>query len=130
VWDGQHWTQYDQSDGLIWNDCDLGAFAAEPDGTVWMGTSGGLGRFQPSRIERTVRSPSAVFTKLILGGRLVQAGRYVTTDRRSNSLTAQYAALTFTHEASILLRIPAKANTHSEGNANSIPGRRRTVFGA
>jgi len=28
------------------------------------------------------------------------------------------------------LRIPAKANTHSEGNANSIPGRRRTVFGA
>ena len=104
MWDGQHWTQYDQSDGLIWNDCDLGAFAAEPDGTVWMGTSGGLGRFQPSRIERTVRSPSAVFTKLILGGRLVQAGRYVTTDRRSNSLTAQYAALTFAHEASILFR--------------------------
>ena len=28
------------------------------------------------------------------------------------------------------VRIPAKANTHSEGNANSIPGRRRTVFGA
>jgi hypothetical protein len=28
------------------------------------------------------------------------------------------------------LRIPAKANTDSEGNANGIPGRRRTVFGA
>ena len=28
------------------------------------------------------------------------------------------------------LRIPPKANTDSEGNANGIPGRRRTVFGA
>jgi len=28
------------------------------------------------------------------------------------------------------VRIPAKANTDSEGNANGIPGRRRTVFGA
>jgi hypothetical protein len=29
-----------------------------------------------------------------------------------------------------LLRIPAKANTDSGGNANGIPGRRRTVLGA
>src|SRR5665213_1802429 len=29
-----------------------------------------------------------------------------------------------------LVRIPTKANTDSEGNANGIPGRRRTVFGA
>jgi predicted XRE-type DNA-binding protein len=28
------------------------------------------------------------------------------------------------------LRIPVKANTHSAGNANGIPGRRRTVLGA
>ncbi len=28
------------------------------------------------------------------------------------------------------VRIPAKANTDSEGNANGIPGRRRTVLGA
>ena len=29
-----------------------------------------------------------------------------------------------------LLRIPAKTNTDSGGNANGIPGRRRTVLGA
>ena len=28
------------------------------------------------------------------------------------------------------VRIPLKANTDSEGNANGIPGRRRTVLGA
>jgi len=104
VWNGAHWTQYDQGDGLIWNDCDLGAFAAEPDGTVWIGTSGGLARFQPSRMERAVRPPSTLFTKLILGNRVVEAGRYVSIDHRLNSLTAQYSALTFAHEASILFR--------------------------
>jgi len=38
-------------------------------------------------------------------------------------------ALAYLNRASIL-RIPPKANTDSEGNANGIPGRRRTVFGA
>jgi diguanylate cyclase (GGDEF)-like protein len=104
VWNGEHWTQYDQSDGLIWNDCDLGAFAAERDGTVWVGTSGGLGRFQPNRKERALQPPSAVFTELILGGRIVDAGRYVSIDHRLNSLTAQYSALTFAHESSTLYR--------------------------
>ena len=104
VKDGEHWTQYDQTDGLIWNDCDLGAFAAATDGTVWIGTSGGLGRFQPSRMERAARPPSAVFTKLILGNRTVEAGRYVSIGHRLNSLTAQYSALTFAHEASTLFR--------------------------
>jgi protein-S-isoprenylcysteine O-methyltransferase Ste14 len=32
--------------------------------------------------------------------------------------------------ATWFLRIPAKANADSEGNANGIPGRRRTVLGA
>jgi diguanylate cyclase (GGDEF)-like protein len=104
IWNGEHWTQYDQDDGLIWNDCDLGAFAAEPEGTVWIGTSGGLGRFQPSRMERAVRPPSVVFTKVILGDRVVEAGRYASIHRRSNSLTAQYSALAFAHEAAILFR--------------------------
>jgi diguanylate cyclase (GGDEF)-like protein len=104
VWNGEHWTQYDQSDGLLWNDCDLGAFAAAADGTVWIGTSGGLGRFQPGRIQPAVRSPAAVFTRLVLGGRVAEAGRYVSIDHRLNSLTAQYSALSFAHEGSILFR--------------------------
>ena len=48
VFNGDHWDQYDHNDGLIWDDCDLEGFAAEPDGTVWIGTSGGLARFTPS----------------------------------------------------------------------------------
>jgi len=55
-------------------------------------------------MERAVRPPSAVFTKLTLGDCMVEAGRYVSMNHRLNSLTAQYSALTFAHEASILFR--------------------------
>jgi diguanylate cyclase (GGDEF)-like protein len=103
-WDGKHWKQYDQSDGLIWNDCDLGAFAAGPDGEVWMGTSGGLARFQPSPVKHPVRSPAAVFTRLMLGDTVVENGRYVSMGHTANSLAAQYSALTFAHESSLLFR--------------------------
>ena len=49
VWDGARWSHYDMNDGLVWDDCNLNAFAEEPDGTVWIGTSGGLSRFRPLR---------------------------------------------------------------------------------
>jgi len=37
TWDGSHWSHYDTRDGLAWDDCNLNAFAAEADGTVWIG---------------------------------------------------------------------------------------------
>jgi len=102
--DGDRWKQYDQNDGLIWNDCDLGSFAAEPDGTVWIGTSSGLARFHPKVVSRATAAPPAIFTRLMLGDRNVERGGPVTMGYRANSLVAQYSALTFAHEGSIRFR--------------------------
>ena len=55
-----------------------------------------------------MRPTSTVFTKLTLGNHVVEAGRFVSTDHRLNSLTAQYAALTFAHESSMLFRYRLK----------------------
>jgi signal transduction histidine kinase/DNA-binding response OmpR family regulator len=104
VFDGDRWIQYDHSDGLIWDDCDLQGFAAEPDGTVWIGTSGGLARFTPSPLARQVRSPAVVFTQLTLGKTGVEKDSHVSTSYTSNSLTARYSALTFAREISVLFR--------------------------
>ncbi|MGO9257952.1 MAG: ATP-binding protein [Bryobacteraceae bacterium] len=41
------WTQRSTEDGLIWNDCDGEAFWADADGSVWIGTSGGLAHYRP-----------------------------------------------------------------------------------
>jgi signal transduction histidine kinase/CheY-like chemotaxis protein len=43
------WRHLGTEDGLIWNDTDGEAFWADPDGSVWIGTSGGLAHYQPPR---------------------------------------------------------------------------------
>src|SRR5574341_262655 len=59
VFDGANWRHYGQSDGLIWDDCDGNGFFADPDGSVWIGTSRGLSRFRP--LERALpRAPPSL----------------------------------------------------------------------
>ncbi len=45
---GGSWKYFSMEDGLIWNDTDGEAFWADPDGSVWIGTSGGLSHYTPS----------------------------------------------------------------------------------
>jgi signal transduction histidine kinase/ligand-binding sensor domain-containing protein/CheY-like chemotaxis protein len=40
------WRHYGQLDGLIWDDCNSRAFFTASDGSVWIGTSRGLSRFE------------------------------------------------------------------------------------
>jgi hypothetical protein len=44
---GGSWRYLSTEDGLIWNDTDGEAFWADPDGSVWIGTSGGLAHYRP-----------------------------------------------------------------------------------
>jgi signal transduction histidine kinase/CheY-like chemotaxis protein/streptogramin lyase len=44
---GGAWREFTTDDGLVSNDCDGEAFWADPDGSVWIGTSGGLSHFRP-----------------------------------------------------------------------------------
>ncbi|MGO9274210.1 MAG: response regulator [Terriglobia bacterium] len=106
VWvrDGERWDQYDKNDGLIWNDCDHNGFAAESDGTVWIGTSGGLARFKSGTVTRQVRPPTVAFTRLTLGKDRVNQDSAPSVGYASNSLIARYSALTFARENSVLFR--------------------------
>ena len=42
VFNGHEWTGLTTEDGLVWDDTDSFAFHDSPDGSVWIGTSGGL----------------------------------------------------------------------------------------
>jgi diguanylate cyclase (GGDEF)-like protein len=42
VYDGQTWHSFTQDDGLIWNDTDSYGLGEDTDGSMWIGTSGGL----------------------------------------------------------------------------------------
>jgi len=92
TWDGSRWNHYDTRDGLAWDDCNLNAFAEEADGTVWIGTSGGLSRFKPRPQGAPEASPEVVFTTLVMGGKDISGQRNPAFGIDSNSLLARYAA--------------------------------------
>jgi diguanylate cyclase (GGDEF)-like protein len=104
MWDGARWSHYGMSDGLVWDNCGQNAFAAEPDGTVWIGTSGGLSRFKPS-LRQSPRAPiKVVFTKLSMAGTDVSNQSHPSFDIHNNSLVASYSALNASRENAIVFR--------------------------
>jgi diguanylate cyclase (GGDEF)-like protein len=104
VWDGFHWSHYGMGDGLVWSDCNLNGFAAEPDGTVWIGTSGGLSRFKPRSRHGPEAPLKVVFTRLAMGRTDVSGQLNPAFSTHESSLIARYAALNVTRESGILFR--------------------------
>ncbi len=104
VWDGARWSHYDMNDGLIWDDCDLNAFAAEPNGTVWIGTSGGLSRFKPVPNLAHDASVKVVFTRLAMGQEDVSGLRNPTFGSHAYSFMARYSALNAQRENGVVFR--------------------------
>jgi diguanylate cyclase (GGDEF)-like protein len=89
---------------LAWDDCNLNGFAAEADGTVWIGTSGGLSRFKPRPRIAPEAPPEAVFTKLVMGREDVSGQRDPSFGTHSNTLVARYAAPNAPRENGVVFR--------------------------
>lgn len=102
IWDGEGWQHYDHNDGLVWDDCDLNGFAAMPDGSVWVGTSGGLARYTPREEVRWKDPPVTIFTKLTLGGN--NASQNISVSYSANALDARFSSLSFAGPDKILFR--------------------------
>lgn len=104
VWDGAHWDHYDSSDGLAWDDCNLNSFTLQTDGTVWIGTSGGLSRFKPKPRSVLAQPLNVVFTRLMMGSTDVTGQSIPASGIRANSLVARFSALNATRENSVQFR--------------------------
>ncbi len=86
VFDGVSFHSYNLDNGLIWNDCNLDAFTLDRDGSVWLGTSGGISHFVGERL------PIDVPSKPILAS--IQYG--------SHSLAKPFAEIRAQHDPLIL----------------------------
>ncbi|MGA2910167.1 MAG: diguanylate cyclase [Terracidiphilus sp.] len=104
VWDGARWSHYDMNDGLVWDDCNLNSFAQEPDGTFWIGTSGGLSRFKPLRHHPPDAALTVVFTRLANGQTDVSRLRDPSFGSHANSLIARYSALNASSQNEVIFR--------------------------
>ena len=98
------WSNITTNDGLVWDDCDVNGFAAEPDGTVWIGTSGGLAHYTPPAHAPPAYPSSVVFTRLTLGNKYVTPADRPVVDHKSNELIAQYSDLNFTRGSALQFR--------------------------
>ena len=73
VFDGHLWRRFSRSDGLIWNDTDQNSVLVDTDGSVWIGTSGGLTHvLQPERLMQSAPLDLRI-THATLGGRVLDA---------------------------------------------------------
>ena len=68
VFDGRVWRRLNTSDGVIWNDTMPNGFLADADGSVWIGTTGGLTQIKrPEALLQTAPIDLRI-TRVSLGG--------------------------------------------------------------
>jgi signal transduction histidine kinase/ligand-binding sensor domain-containing protein len=102
LFDGASWRRFDQSDGLLWNDCNT--FLAAADGTIWIGTERGLTHFPSPRL----RGPAAprttpAFSEARVGGRAVNPAAPLAA-HRPERFTAMFSALDLARPSRVLYR--------------------------
>jgi diguanylate cyclase (GGDEF)-like protein len=102
VLSGAHWRNYDTDDGLVWNDCNLHGFAADPDGSIWIGTSAGLSRFKPRPRMGPPAGLHVVFTRLQMGR--VDVFGQTRPSAAADSLIATFAAPNASRSEGIVYR--------------------------
>jgi signal transduction histidine kinase len=80
------WTQMSTEDGLISNDTDGEAFWADRDGSVWIGTSGGLAHYRP---------PSGGLKGLLIADPVISR---MEIDQKSRVVRAEFSTLSYKNE--------------------------------
>lgn len=104
LWDGSRWSHYDMSDGLAWNDCNLNAFFAAPDGSVWIGTGGGLSHFKSRPLLSPPSPLQVVFTRLMMEEKDISGLREPRSWFHGNSLAVRYSALNASRPNGVIFR--------------------------
>ena len=103
VFDGRSWRSYTAENGLIWNDLDAEAFFEDTDGSIWLGTSGGLSHFKASRLQTPEAPRPPIFVSATYGGKNLLGTR---SEVRWNStpLVISLASLSLRNEKSLKWR--------------------------
>jgi signal transduction histidine kinase/ligand-binding sensor domain-containing protein/CheY-like chemotaxis protein len=108
VFDGRLWRHYGQAQGLLWDDCVSRSLLAEPDGSMWIGTSRGLSRYHPPVRQAPRIAPPVVITSVQFQGRPVNPASSLEVPYRDHSLVIGFAGLTFLNEGSVLFHYRLK----------------------
>jgi diguanylate cyclase (GGDEF)-like protein len=95
---GKDIQRFGLADGLVGEDIDNMAFHSDPGGDVWIGTSGGLARFDASAYRGPLDAPATVFLSCTLGGKARGGEGGVEVPHGQGTLEARFAGLSFLGE--------------------------------
>ncbi len=102
VFDGHRWRSFTQDDGLIWNDTDSFAMTEDRDGSMWIGTSGGLSHLIAPQDALAGSPPPPAISQVMLGA--VPVADSGSVKWSSNQLTISMALLSFKDTQDIGIR--------------------------
>lgn len=105
VFDGHLHKHLSMDDGLIWNECDSNGFYEDRDGTIWIGTSGGISHLlHPERVFQT--EPLDLWVGAVKVGEEVLQPSISTRIpwKHSRPLTLHLSSLDFVREHAIAYR--------------------------
>ena len=106
VFDGSSWRHFDHTDGLAWDDCSANSFWADPDGSVWMGTTRGISHLRipgPAIPARPTAAP-VLLTSALLGEQSIALNGGVSVPWWQRSLHVGFTAMTFVNEDTVRFR--------------------------
>ncbi len=118
VFNGRQWVQCTTEDGLLWDDTDSHGFFADPDGSVWIGTSGGLSHLlHPERIF-SAAIPQVRLADARLGDRELKPEVASKLNLRKPTLTVHLLNTNYSRGSAILYRyrLEGQENTWQDTN--------------
>jgi signal transduction histidine kinase/ligand-binding sensor domain-containing protein/ActR/RegA family two-component response regulator len=95
VWRPNGWRHYDTEDGLIGSDTSFNGFLADKDGSVWIGTSRGLGHFDIPEEEPPSVTPTVALTDVEMNGRRVDGKRLSSPLPSAATVKLRFSVLSF-----------------------------------
>ena len=92
------WRWHTESDGLVWNDTNVGAFHRGEGDDVWVGTSRGLAHYTPLGVGHLRPPPQALISSLQVNGRNLDLSGPLTWRYPATSVQLGLTALAFSDE--------------------------------
>lgn len=102
VFNGQRWRSFTEDDGLIWNDVDSNGITEDKDGSIWIGTSGGISHLIDPAASPAGAPRSPVFSDVKFGATTVENGAQIPWSE--DPLAISLSVLSFRHEGRIRMR--------------------------